>query len=154
MDRSVYYFNSHTEESSRERPPELSGVLAAMMGWKYPAAQTQPAASAQPHSPAASGKRRSGSQAAEEVDESATGFRYEVRMVFTKPERLGLTFAPDPLDGTAIVGTFSGQEPRHKVRQFNTVFGAHFSCHLDCLEQVRWRAVVLLPLRHSLHALG
>jgi hypothetical protein len=84
-----YYFNSITEESRRDRPEELAGVVAAMMKWKHPNLAGEPA------------PRQASARSGHTVDEAAAGFAYEVKMEFTTPGSLGLVF--NDYKGSALV---------------------------------------------------
>ena len=90
--RGSYFYNSKTEESQWDRPPELGPVVDAMREW-YGAADS-------PSSP----------QPVERgppLDDSAEGFKYEVATEFTAAGRLGFEFEEDD-DGRVLVQSVNG----------------------------------------------
>ena len=90
--RGSYFYNSKTDESQWDRPPELGPVVDAMREW-YDAADS-------PSSP----------QPVERgppLDDSAEGFKYEVATEFTSAGRLGFEFEEDD-DGRVLVQSVNG----------------------------------------------
>ena len=98
-----YYFNSWTEESRWDRPPELDAVVAAMKTWKQqlqtPAPQHQqpptlalalaPAPDSNLDAVANEGPQARESRSDIDSDESVPGFVYQVQLSFAQQGALG-----------------------------------------------------------------